>query len=123
MSKSLPAPGTATVSVALSHEGDPVGMAPREQTEAVLQLVFEAGMRAGNFLASFRHTHLAWFPPQSAVADPGPTRPTWIVTVEDGLFQVILFQVILVQDVRKGPVFLWRKAWLLRINSHGQGVS
>ncbi len=117
MSKSLPSPGATTFPVDLSHEGDPLGMAPREQTEIILQLVFEAGMRSGNFLAQFRHTHLAWFPPHSAVADPGMNRPTWIATCQDHSFKVVL-----VQDVRKGPVFLWRKAWLLRLNSHGQAV-
>ncbi len=117
MSKSMPPPGTTTVPVALSHEGDPLGMAPREQTEAILLLAFESGMRAGNFLARFRHTHLGWFPPQSAVADPGPDKPTWIATWQESRFQVVL-----VQDVTKGPVFLWRKAWLLRLNSHGQGA-
>jgi hypothetical protein len=108
----LISPGAPTLAVTLSHEGDPVGMAPREETEAIVSLDFEAGMRAASVSASFRHTHLAWFPASSAVEDPGMGRPTWIATINGRVHRVIL-----VQEIREGSVPIWRKAWLLRLGS------
>ena len=112
----LISPGAPTLAVTLSHEGDPVGMAPREETEAIVSLDFEAGMRAASVSASvsasFRHTHLAWFPASSAVEDPGMGRSTWIATINGRVHRVIL-----VQEIREGSIPIWRKAWLLRLGS------
>lgn len=105
-------PGAPTLAVALSHEGDSVGMAPREETEAIVSLDFEAGMRAASISESFRHTHLAWFPVTSAVDDPGVGRPTWIATIHGRAHRVVL-----VQEIREGAVPIWHKAWLFRLGS------
>ncbi len=111
-------PGAPTLSVSLSHEGDAVGMAPREETEAIVSLDFEAGMRSASVSTSFRHTHLAWFPATSAVDDPGMGRPTWIATINGRAHRVIL-----VQEIREGAIPIWRKAWLVRLGSFPGGVS
>lgn len=114
----LIAPGAPTLPVALSHEGDTVGTAPREETEAIFSLDFEAGMRAVSVSDGFRHTHLAWFPVTSAVDDPGMGRPTWIATINGRAHRVVL-----VQEIREGAVPVWRKAWLLRLGSFPGGGS
>ena len=111
-------PGAPMVSVALSHEGDSVGMDPREETEAIVSLDFETGMRAASISESFRHTHLAWFPVTSFIEDPGLGRPTWIATINGQAHRVLL-----VQEVLQGTIPIWRKAWLFRLGSYPGGGS
>lgn len=108
----LPDVGTPDVAADLFHEGDLLSGTPREQTCVILGESFASGVRAGERYAGFRHTHIGWFPLESAMDDPGPARPTWIARI-----QGLTYRVMLVQTVSRGALPGMKKAWLLRLVS------
>jgi len=110
----LPRPGSWEIPCQLFREDQTPPGPGTDEIGVILGEAFAMGMRAGEYHAGFRHTHIGWFAPDTVLEDARGDGRDWLARIEGATYRVILAQLVF-----RGPVPFRVKAWLYRLDSFG----